>query len=47
MIQDTLEETKKLVFPEIEKYLKDPDYPAQFQIQINFLKHVNLYWKIN
>lgn len=47
MIQDTLEETKKLVWPEIEKYLKDPVYPKQFLIPNKFRKEVDLYWKIN
>lgn len=47
MIQDTLEETKKLVWPEIEKYLKDPVYPKQFLIPEKFKKEVDLYWKIN
>lgn len=47
MIQDTLEETKKLVWPEIEKYLVDPPYPKQFQIPRRFKNDVDLYWKIN
>ena len=47
MIQNTLEETKKLVWPEIEKYLKDPDYPIRFQIPQKFRKETGLYWKIN
>ncbi|HLD92412.1 MAG TPA: polyprenyl synthetase family protein [Patescibacteria group bacterium] len=47
MIQDTLNETKKIVWPEIEKHLKDPKYPAQFLIPAKFKKEVNLYWKIN
>lgn len=47
MIQDTLNETKKLVWPEIKKYLKDPIYPRQFLIPNKFKKEVNLYWKIN
>lgn len=47
MIQQTLEETKKLVWPEIKKYLKDPIYPKQFLIPNKFKKEVNLYWKIN
>lgn len=47
MIQDTLEETKRLVFPEIEKYLKDPDFPTQFAIPNKFISDVEEYWKIN
>lgn len=47
MVQDTLEKTKKLVWPEIEKYLKDADYPTPFAIPGKFQKEVNLYWKIN
>ena len=47
MIQDTLNKTKKLVWPEIEKYLKDPKYPSQFTIPSKFQKEVDLYWKIN
>jgi len=47
MIQDTLNKTKKLVWPEIKKYLKDPKYPAQFLIPAKFKKEVDLYWKIN
>ena len=43
MIQDTLNETKKIVWPEIEKHLKDPKYPAQFLIPAKFKKEVNLY----
>lgn len=47
MIQDTLNKTKKLVWPEIKKYLKDPIYPKQFLIPEKFKKEVDLYWKIN
>jgi geranylgeranyl diphosphate synthase type II len=47
MIQDTLEKTKKLVWPEIEKYLKDPVYPTQFAIPEKFQNEADLYWKIN
>jgi geranylgeranyl diphosphate synthase type II len=47
MIQDTLEATKTLVWPEIEKYLKDPVYPPQFKISEKYKREVNLYWKIN
>lgn len=47
MIADTLERTKKMVWPEIDKYLKDPDYPPQFGLSDDFEKEINLYWKIN
>ena len=47
MVQDTLEKTKSLVWPEIKKYLVDPDYPKQFQIPKKFTKEVQIYWKIN
>lgn len=47
MVQDILESTKKLVWPEIEKYLVDPTYPKQFQIPDKFKKEIEIYWKIN
>ena len=47
MIEDTLEKTKKLVWPEIEKYLKDPLYPRQFLVPFKFKKEVLEFWKIN
>ncbi|MDO8340670.1 MAG: polyprenyl synthetase family protein [Candidatus Woesebacteria bacterium] len=47
MIEDTLEKTKKLVLPEIEKYLKDPLYPKQFLVPFKFNKEVSEFWKIN
>lgn len=47
MVQDTLEETKKLVWPIIEKYLEDPAYPSQFQIPDEYQGDVDLYWKVN
>jgi geranylgeranyl pyrophosphate synthase len=47
VVQETLENTKKLVWPEIKKHLKDPDYPTQFQIPSKYKKDVDLYWKIN
>lgn len=47
MITDILERTKKLVWPEIKKYLKDPKYPAQFSLPKKYQKEVDLYWKIN
>jgi len=47
MIQQTLEETKKLVWPVIEKYLKDPIYPKQFKIPSKFQKEADEFWNIN
>ncbi len=47
MIQDTLEETKQLVWPVIEKYLKDPIYPKQFLIPEKFKKDAEEFWNIN
>lgn len=47
MVKNTLEKTKKLVWPEIEKNLKDPAYPVQFQVLSKYKKSVDLYWKIN
>jgi geranylgeranyl pyrophosphate synthase len=47
MIQQTLEETKKLVYPIIKSYLKDPVYPSQFKLNKNYQKEIDLYWKIN
>ncbi|HKB88508.1 MAG TPA: polyprenyl synthetase family protein [Patescibacteria group bacterium] len=47
MITDTLEKTKALVWPDIDKYLKDPLFPIQFTIPEKFKKEVDTYWKIN
>lgn len=47
MVQETLEQTKKLVWPEIEKCLKDPVYPFQFSLNKKFSKDIEMYWKIN
>lgn len=47
MVQKTLEEVKKLVFPEIKKYLKDPVYPKEFKIPAGFKKEASDFWKIN
>lgn len=47
MIQQTLEETKKLVYPIIKNYLKDPVYPSQFKLNKNYQKEIDLYWEIN
>ena len=47
MIQDTLERTKKLVWPEIKSYLCDPKYPKQFSIPAKFKKDVSHFWEIN
>lgn len=47
MVQETLDKTKHLVWPEIEKYLKDPPYPTQFKVPDKYKNDVRLYWKIN
>ncbi len=47
MIQDTLEKTKKLVWPEIEKYLKDPAYPTQFAVPKKYQENLEKFWEIN
>lgn len=47
MIQQTLEESKELVWPVIEKYLKDPKYPKQFQIPAKFKTESDEFWNIN
>ena len=47
MVQDTLEETKKIVWPEIKKYLKDPIYPKQFLVPNKFKKDSKSFWDIN
>lgn len=46
MVKDTLDKTKKLVWPEVEKYLCDPIYPAQFTIPVNYIKDIKSYWEI-
>lgn len=47
MVLQTLEKTKKLVFPIIASYLVDPVYPAQFKTNKKFKKEIDLYWDIN
>ncbi len=47
MISETLERTRQLVYPQIQKYLNDPLYPKQFLIPSKFHKEVELYWSIN
>lgn len=47
MVTDTLERTKKLVWPVIDSYLKDPKYPKQFFVPARFGKETSLFWKIN
>lgn len=47
MVKNILEKYKSLVWPEINRYLKDPVYPAQFRIPGKYKKDVDLYWKIN
>lgn len=47
MVQDTLEKTKKIIWPVIDSYLKDPIYPKQFALNDKFKKEIDLFWKIN
>lgn len=47
MVKNTLENTKKIVWPIIAKYLIDPTYPTQFSVPEKFRNDVDLYWKIN
>jgi len=47
MANPVLEKYKKLVWPEIKKYLKDPVYPRQFKLPAEFSREINLYWRIN
>jgi geranylgeranyl pyrophosphate synthase len=47
MIVSTLEKTKKLVWPVIDSYLKDPPYPKQFSLPQKFSKEIKLFWEIN
>lgn len=41
-----LEKYKKIVWPEIEKYLTPPIYPKAFKIPSKYKKYDNLHWKI-
>lgn len=47
MVEDTLEKTKKLIWPEINKYLIDPNYPKQFGLPKKFKKETSKFWEIN
>ncbi len=47
MVTDTLDQTKKLVWPRIEKSLTEPVYPRQFKTSGKYKKDIELYWKIN
>lgn len=47
MVTDTLDATKKLVWPVIDSYLKDPSYPKQFSLPKKFQKELKMFWKIN
>lgn len=38
---------QELVWQEIEKYLSDPKYPAQFQVPSAYKKDMGMFWKIN
>ena len=47
MVSATLEKTKRIVWPIINDYLKDPVYPKQFAIPKKFNREINLFWEIN
>ena len=42
---ETLEKHKKLVWPEIKKYLKDPSYPKEFIIPQKYQKVAQYHWE--
>lgn len=46
MVQETLEKTKRLVWPEIEKHLKDPSFPKAFQIPDKYKKLQHFHWNL-
>lgn len=46
MVQETLEETKRLVWPEIEKHLKDPSFPKAFGISDKYKKLQHFHWNL-
>ncbi len=46
VVQDTLERTKRLVWPEIEKYLKDPVYPKAFKVPVKYKKLQSFHWSL-
>jgi len=41
-----LNEHKKLVWPSISRYFKDPKYPISYLIPQKYKKDLNFYWKI-
>jgi geranylgeranyl diphosphate synthase type II len=47
VVTKTLEKTKKLVWPVIDSYLKDPVYPKQFSLKKKYHKETDFFWKIN
>ncbi|MFC1625949.1 polyprenyl synthetase family protein [Patescibacteria group bacterium] len=46
MIQNTLNKYKKLVWPEVKKYLKDPKFPSEFAIPARYAPEIDNYWNI-
>lgn len=46
MVKDTLEKYKKLVWPEIKKYLTDPDYPRQFNVPFKYQSAAKFHWQM-
>lgn len=46
MVQETLKKTKRLVWPEIEKHLKDPRFPKAFEIPDKYKKLQHFHWNL-
>lgn len=44
---ETLAKYKEIVWPEIEKYLSDPAYPAHFAVPKTFENEASEFWRIN
>lgn len=42
-----LNEYKKLVWPEVRKYLRDPRYPRPFEVDQKYQKIKDFYWQLN
>lgn len=41
-----LKKYRQMVWPEVQKYLKDPEYPSQFKIPKKYLPEIGKYWRI-
>lgn len=46
MVKNILEKYKSLVWPEIKKYLKDPEYPIQFKVPPKYKPDLAKYWQV-